>query len=50
MDVIRMIVMGPKEGISSSGKRTRFVQNTPSGGIQDVLRIRVIVSVACDTY
>jgi len=40
----------PSEGIISSGRITRLAQNIPSGGIQAVLRIRVTVSLDCDTY
>jgi hypothetical protein len=44
--------MGPlnPKGIISSGRRIRFAQKTPSGGIHAVLRIRVTVNLDCDTY
>jgi hypothetical protein len=53
IEVIKSVLIGPvnpRAGIISRGKMMRFTQNTPSGGIQAVLRIRATVSVDCDTY
>ena len=43
------MVIGP-DGIISKGRRMRFTQKMPRGGIQAVLRIRSTVIVDCDTY
>ena len=52
MEVIKSIWMGPAKpsGIISSGSKMILAQKTPDGGIHAVLRIRVTVSVDCDTY
>jgi hypothetical protein len=52
-EVATRVLMGPvnpREGIISRGRITSEAQKTPKGGIQAVLRIRVTVTVDCDTY
>jgi hypothetical protein len=50
IDVNKRVFNGPVNGNSSKGKINKFTQNTPTGGIHAVLRIRATVNVDCATY
>ena len=51
-DVATTLVKGPVsiDGISSRGRRIRFIQTIPRGGIHAVLRICSRVTVDFETY